>query len=130
MLGEFPIESDVHQKFWFPYALILGAIFISTFNFVALTVQKFGITVGAVMQKMSLLLSVGWAIIVYAEGLDFIKAMGLVAAIGAIILTNLKEEKTDKPTQALSKFDYFFPVFVLVGSGVIEILLFLSLIHI
>ena len=124
MLGDFPVEADVHEKFWFPYALVLGAIFISTFNFVALTVQKFGITVGAVMQKMSLLLSVGWAIVVYSEGLGLMKAIGLIAAIGAIILTNIKEESPKGQAVKLSTFDYFFPALVLIGSGVIEILLF------
>lgn len=124
-LGAFPIEADVMDEFWFPYALALGTLFISTFNLVALTVQKFGVTVGAVMQKMSILLSVTWAIFMHAEGVSALKILGIFAAIAAIILTNLPEKNEESEViSAMPKWQYIFPATVLIGSGIIEILLF------
>ncbi len=124
-LGAFPIEANVMEQFWFPYALALGTLFISTFNVVAFTVQKFGVTVGAVMQKMSILLSVTWAIFMHAEGVSGMKILGILAAIAAIILTNLPE-KSEESTEIdpMPKWQYIFPATVLIGSGIIEILLF------
>jgi len=113
------------DEFWFPYALALGTLFISTFNLVALTVQKFGVTVGAVMQKMSILLSVTWAIFMHAEGVSALKILGIFAAIAAIILTNLPEKNEESEViSAMPKWQYIFPATVLIGSGIIEILLF------
>ena len=124
-LGAFPIESNVMEQFWFPYALALGTLFISTFNVVAFTVQKFGVTVGAVMQKMSILLSVTWAIFMHAEGVSAMKILGILAAIAAIILTNLPEKSEESTAvDTMPKWQYIFPATVLIGSGIIEILLF------
>lgn len=113
------------EQFWFPYALALGTLFISTFNVVAFTVQKFGVTVGAVMQKMSILLSVTWAIFMHAEGVSAMKILGILAAIAAIILTNLPEKSEESTAvDTMPKWQYIFPATVLIGSGIIEILLF------
>lgn len=120
-LGHSPATPDFWVEDWFPYALVLGAIFISAFNIIAITIQKFGVTIGAIMQKMSILISVTFAIFYYNESVTFFKIVGILLAIAAIILTNLPDRtkaKLDLPTHL-----WFFPAIVLITAGVGEIIL-------
>jgi len=124
VLGDFPINSETTEQFWFPYALALGLIFITGFNATAFTIQKFGITIGAVMQKMSIIFSVSWALLMYGESLTLFKGLGILAAIAAIILTNIQSSDGENAKEAIPKMYYIFPAMTLILSGVMEILLF------
>ena len=87
LLGHFP-GIEVVDFNWFGYALFLGAVFIVGFNIVARTVQEFGITIATLMQKMSLILTVVFALIYFHESLNIWKVSGLLLALGAIYLVN------------------------------------------
>lgn len=102
----------------------MGFLFITGFNLFALTVQKFGVTVGAVMQKMSILLSVSWTILMYNEPMSALKFIGILAAMAAIVLTSLPPEQETNERAAIPKWMYIFPAYVLLSSGLIEIILF------
>lgn len=124
VLGEFPINAETPDQFWFPYALALGLIFITGFNFTAFTVQKFGITIGAVMQKMSIIFSVSWALLMYGESMTLMKGAGILAAVAAIVLTNIRSDNQKSESEMIPKWWYIFPALTLIFSGVMEILLF------
>lgn len=87
-LGRFPVRAEDFGSAWMPYALILGLIFVSGFNMAALTVRHFGVTVGQVMQKMSILMTVPFAILAYQESAGWMKVVGFILAIASIILVN------------------------------------------
>lgn len=122
-VGELPIESNFYQEDWFPYAAGLSVIFISTFTVMAYTFQKFGITITTIMSKMSMVISVIFAIIVYNELVNTSKILGIIIAIAAIILTNLPHTESVFKQKKIKKFFWIFPVFVLVFQAVIEIVL-------
>ncbi len=123
VMGEFPVQSAMFQESWFPYSLLLGTIFILTFNIIAKTVEHFGITVSAIMQRMSVLLSVPFAIIAYHEPLPMLKIFGLVAAVFAIIFANMPDKKNVIPKQLPHAWMWLFPTLILLFSGFIEIVL-------
>lgn len=122
-LGERPIESNVHQTAWFPYALFLGLIFIVGFNVVALTFQKFGVTLTTIMQKMSLILTVPIAIVMYDENVNVWKVIGLLAGLLSIYLTNLPQKDDYLNVKKLPKWMLILPVTVLLISVCIETIL-------
>ena len=122
-LGENPIESNVHQQDWFPYALFLGLIFISGFNFTAYTFQKFGVTLTTIMQKMSIVLTVPIAFYMYSENINAWKVIGLLAGVVAIYLTNLPKKDDFSNLENIPKWMFAFPVIVLLISTTIESLL-------
>lgn len=119
-LGENPIESNVHQQDWFPYALFLGFIFISGFNFTAYTFQKFGVTLTTIMQKMSIVLTVPIAFYMYSENINAWKVIGLLAGVVAIYLTNLPKKDDFSNLENIPKWMFAFPVIVLLISTTIE----------
>lgn len=97
-LGFFPITPANATKPWFASALVLGLVFISGFNFAALTVRYFGVTVSQIMQRMSILMTVPFAILVYGESANWGKIAGFVLALTSIILVNWpSENNSDHP---------------------------------
>jgi drug/metabolite transporter (DMT)-like permease len=87
-LGRFPVAAEGLSAPWLPFAVLLGFVFISGFNLAAMTVQYFGVTVSQVMQKMSILLSVPFAIIALHESTGLLKILGLSLALISILLVN------------------------------------------
>jgi drug/metabolite transporter (DMT)-like permease len=76
---------------WFESAILLGIFFIIGFNIVAATVQTFGIGITAIMQKMSLIFVVLYAVIFIGEGASVLKIIGLVCALSSVVLINWPE---------------------------------------
>lgn len=131
MTGDSPFTSRFWVEDWFWYGIVLGLCFIIGFNIVAKTIQVFGVTVGSVAQKMSLLLSVSFAIIYFKESANAVKITGLLLAFLAIILTNIpsnteKEEAIGNLSlTAKEKFTkYFYLIALTFGiSGLLEIII-------
>jgi drug/metabolite transporter (DMT)-like permease len=120
-LGHFPIESASFGKPWMPYALLLGGVFITGFNTAASTVRHFGVTISQIMQKMSILISAPFAVLVYAESSSVVKILGFFLAIGAIILVNLRTKtQTDKQAGPVLGL-WWIPVVTWILAGIIEV---------
>lgn len=120
-MGQFPIREDFWQMEWFPWALFLGFVFITGFNIVALTVQKFNVTLATVMQKMSLLLTVIFAFSFYQEPLNILKVVGVAAALAAILLVNISPRGKLFEWNISPRYWLFFPVLTWLVSAVIEV---------
>ena len=129
-IGHFPIVAENVNTPWMPYALALGFVFISGFNCAALTVRYFGVTVSQVMQKMSILMTVPFAILVYGESSGWGKIVGFVLALASIILVNwpsVSIGQTAQPRSNDSKssdrgFLLWIPLLTWVLAGILEVL--------
>lgn len=99
----------------------------------ALTVRYFGVTVGQVMQKMSILMTVPFAILAYQESAGWMKVVGFILAIASIILVNwprrpestngkindqAQQVKTSPSTRLL-----WIPIATWILAGLLEVLL-------
>ncbi len=119
-LGHFPLQTSSFEQPWFRWAIILGFLFVSGFNMVAQTVRYFGITTGAIMQKMSLGFTVIFSFWALGELMNSLKWAGVVAAILAIIFTNYPKKKTEKNSVKMG-YKVAFPILALVFSVLIEV---------
>ena len=128
VLGRFPFSAETLSEPWLPYASLLGIFFISGFYAVAMTVLFFGLTVASVLQKMTLVISVPYAIIAFSEPATTPKIIGIILALGAVILSNwpskkeviepaVEQIKQQKPSNFLI---WFFPIYAFLASGAIE----------
>ena len=120
VLQQSPVPSDLFSKPWFPYSLALSLLFIIGFNIMAHSFQKAGVAITAIVSKMSLIISAGFAIVYYSELLNLPKGIGILAAIVAIILVNLPS-KSDEIN--LNNKYLWLPIVTMLMSGVIEIIL-------
>lgn len=122
-LGHFPIKEAYFGEAWMPYALTLGAIFISGFNLAAMTVRYFGVTVGQIMQKMSILMTVPFAILAYHESSGWLKLIGFMAALAAIILVNWPQNNAEATETRPLTSKWWIPLGTWILAGLLEVLL-------
>ncbi len=117
-LGRVPVGAATLEAPWLPMALGLGILFITGFFTMATTVQRFGVAVGTVTQKMSLLISVVFAIWAFSEPVNALKIGGLLAALGSVVLANWpdKGNGAELPYRTL----WMLPAWTFLSSGLIE----------
>ncbi len=117
------VTADMFHQPWFPYAVGLSFLFITIFNVVALTVQKLGILVTTLFQKMSLVWPTIFGIVIYSESTGGYKLLGLLCAFVSIFLINYSPGvKLDK--KQLLGLGSILAIVTWLGSGLIEVLLY------
>lgn len=107
--------SQIISSKWFIGAILLGFLFISIFNLMALTAQRNGLSVASVASKMSVIIPVIFGIYVYNETLGIQKLIGIVLALVAVYLTAIKTKASFSFRKGL-----LFPFLLFFGSGVID----------
>jgi drug/metabolite transporter (DMT)-like permease len=125
-MGKIPFAADGLSAPWVPFALVLGFVFISGFNGVALTVRYFGVTVSQIMQKMSILITVPFAILAFQESSGVWKIVGIVLALAAIILVNWPSKATGSVgdnTRPYGKKLLLIPAITWLLAGILEVLI-------
>ena len=111
---------DLNRMFlseWSINGLVLGVVFISLFNIMAITAQKFGASVASIANKMALIIPVVFAILVYGDSLNVLKGIGIVLALLGVYLA------TVKPSQEKKQFNiklFAIPIILFLGSGFID----------
>jgi len=100
---------------WFTGAFLLGVLFIFIFNVMAITAQKNGLSVASVAAKMSVVVPIIFAVLVYGEELSTIKITGIILALTAVYLVSVKEDGIH-----IKKGTLLYPVLLFLGSGTID----------
>jgi drug/metabolite transporter (DMT)-like permease len=117
------VTMDMFHQPWFPYALGLSFLFITIFNVVAMTVQKLGILVTTLFQKMSLVWPTIFGILIYNESTGAYKLLGLLFAFISIFLINYSPGIKLNKKQLLG-LGTVLAIVTWLGSGLIEVLLY------
>lgn len=107
--------NDIVSSKWFVGALLLGFLFISIFNVMALTAQRNGLSVASVAAKMSVIIPVVFGLYVYNESMGTQKIIGIFLALVAVYLTSIKSKSTINSSKGL-----LLPVVLFLGSGIID----------
>lgn len=116
-----PFIGEVLRSSWFKFDILLGCLFIIGFNLIGKAIEQSGITVTAMIQRMSLILTVSFTVLLFKEPFGWMEGLGLVLALFAILAIHQKKEAF-----SLS-FKGPFPALlaaVLVLSAALEILLY------
>ncbi len=112
--GDFTFAA-IPQRTWFPHALIAGVLFICVFLLFALSSQKAGVALTAVSSKMSVIIPVIFGVILYNDSMNFIKIIGILAALIAFYLTLKKNNKIKVYSRYL-----ILPVLLFLGNGITD----------
>ncbi len=120
-LGFFTTKSsvnplNVYNEPFFLIAILLGIVFIASLFVIAETTSKYGISVAQVANRMSVVVPIGIAILVYGDAISIIKIIGIMLALISVYLVSHKETK-DVLTQ---KFWWVFPLIIFICSGIID----------
>lgn len=107
--------SEIWNAKWFLGAILLGFLFISIFNIMAIVSQRNGVSVASVATKMSVVIPVIFGIYLYGESTGLQKLTGVILALVAVVLVSLKPK-----SQIRIKNNLLFPFLVFLGSGIID----------
>jgi drug/metabolite transporter (DMT)-like permease len=119
---ETPSAVYVLQATWLPWALVLGVMFITVFNMIGVSTLRSGIAVTAIAQKMSLAIPILAAVFLFGESLSVVKILGILLALGSILLTTYKPKKLIEqddlsPGKTSMSLALLLPLAVFFGSG-------------
>ncbi len=119
MLLPEPFEFlKIYQKSWFWISCILGFLFISLFYLMALISQKIGVSAASVSSKMSVVIPVTAAFVLYGDDITIAKVTGIILALAGIWLATIKEKSTIRNTALI-----WLPFILFLGSGTLDTLL-------
>ncbi|MDQ3682036.1 MAG: EamA family transporter [Bacteroidota bacterium] len=121
--GSSPVDKTTFHQPWLLWSLILGSMFIILFNVFGFTTQKLGIAVASVANKLSLVIPFMFSIYLYNEEWTWLKIVGIVLALLAVIFTCYPTRKKEGSRQ-LNKAHYILlPVVLFAGSGLMDTIL-------
>ena len=120
-LGDFTYLFKLPSFSWTPIAAILGLTFIIVFNAYAHAVQRAGVGMATIFQKMSLIAPVIVALVFYGDSISVWKIAGIMLAIVSLVLLSLSNGKVQNIGSALSIL-----LLVFFGSCFIDVMLYLA----
>lgn len=121
--GQSPINKEIISTSWFPYALFLSATFIIFFNVNAYTVQKVGMIITGIFQKLSLIIPVILGLLFFDESASIFKYIAIGLTFVAILLINMTKGQNEELLEQAKRY-WYWPLLVFFGSGLIEGVLF------
>jgi uncharacterized membrane protein len=101
---------------WFVPACALGVLFYLVFRIMAKVTNENGMSISSVATKMSVLLPVGVGIILLEESLTFLKAIGVLLGLTAVLFS-----ATGKGQGQVNA--WLWPLLLFLGSGAIDSIL-------
>lgn len=113
--GELPAQP------WFPWAILMGGLFISLFNIIGITAQQAGVSVASVANKLSLVIPFLFSIYLYNEPVTPIKVLGVMLAIPAVIWVSQRNGKNGETAGSRNALT-LLPLMLFVGSGLLDTL--------
>jgi drug/metabolite transporter (DMT)-like permease len=111
---ENPVEHVVNSP-WLLYAVTIGVMFIIVFNLLATGAQKVGIAISTVANKMSVIIPVIFAFIIFGDTVSFLKISGIVLAIIGVVMTSMQGQKL-----GFEKKYLWLIVIIFVGQGIAD----------
>lgn len=117
------LDSAFWQAAWLPYALSLGVVFIFGFYLASQCVVYHGIGLTSMLQKVSMIVTVLYAIIFFNETAGFMKWSGIILALVAIIMINRSPEKENTKKKS-KRWILALPMLVFIVNGMVDTTIF------
>lgn len=115
-LGRFPISSQSLIQPWFPWAVLMGTLFISLFSLIAWRTKEDGMTTTTIANKLSLVIPVLFAVFLFQDKLQVTKIAGIILAFPAIYFTTRVKDEHEIAKRL------FYPTLLFFGSGLLDTL--------
>ncbi|MFW5900934.1 MAG: hypothetical protein ACOCUK_00170, partial [bacterium] len=101
---------------WFPYAVVIGILFVIGFVLIGLSSQKVGIAITTVASKMSVVIPITFSLFYDPyDQITTLKISGIVLALLAVFLTVYRKRTIDFDPRYL-----YLPAILFLGMGVID----------
>lgn len=111
------ISENIVNQNWFTHALITGVLFIFMFYAIAYTSQKIGPSVASVANKLSVVIPVFFAIVLYNDSVSALKMAGIALALMGVYFAT---QKNSHQIQIKKWQGILLVVFLFVGNGLLD----------
>jgi drug/metabolite transporter (DMT)-like permease len=118
-----PVNKEILQASWLPWALLMGTMFISIFNVIGFTTRKLGVAVASVANKLSLVIPFLFSIGLYNENVTALKIAGIVVALIAVILTCYPAQQNAATQKKIYELLVILPLVLFISSGLLDTLI-------
>ncbi len=120
LLGLFlfgPVNQSIFQaaETLFPYAALLGVLFIAMFFLIGQSSQKAGISITTLATKLSLVFPVVFSLLFFNEKLSPLKIVGIITAFTAVALSVYKKDISKSGRKLI-----VLPLVIFIGSGMVD----------
>jgi drug/metabolite transporter (DMT)-like permease len=112
VLGRYPVSLGSMDLPWLPWALIMGAAFISIFNLIAYCTTQDGVTTTTVANKLSMVIPAAAAIFLYGDKMSVMKGAGILLAFPAVYFSSKSKDEAQK-----GKRNLWIAALLFVASG-------------
>jgi drug/metabolite transporter (DMT)-like permease len=108
--------STILKADWLLHSIVIGVLFIITFNFYAFGTQKVGITVATIANKMALVITVAVSMWLYKDdAISIYKIIGVVLGIMGIYFASTKGGKL-----SFNKSYLWIIIVIFIGQGIAD----------
>ncbi|MGB0918717.1 MAG: EamA/RhaT family transporter, partial [Flavobacteriales bacterium] len=107
--------AELLAKPWTISAMIIGCLFLSMFYVMAISSQKVGVAISSVANKMSFIIPVVAAVLLYSESLSGLKLVGVLGALVAVGMVTFPKKGVD-----IDKKYLVLPLIIFFGSGLLD----------
>ena len=107
--------ENIPNPLFFVLSIVVGILFVFTFNLYAIGSQKIGITPSTIANKMSMIIPIIIGVSLLNENFSFNKLMGISLAFGAIILSSMGNGKLN-----INKSHILIIVLLFIGQGIAD----------
>lgn len=111
-------SQNVYASSWFPFAIIIGVLFVLFFFMIGKSTQLSGVGVTTIASKMSMAIPILYSLIFFSEELTIIKLTGLVAAFLSVFLCIYKPGQN-----SIFSLKLFLPILIFFGTGLADSLI-------
>lgn len=102
----------------------MGLMFVFIFNIVGICAQKMGVAITSVANKLSLVIPFIFSIYLYSESVTWIKMIGIVLALAAVVFTCMPSAKGTEPSgKPFHLSNLWLPVVLFISSGLLDTLI-------
>ena len=125
-LGLIFLSGDAYQlianmpRLFYTIGLALGILFVINFWLMGRATQIFGVAPATILARISLIIPASFSIVAFGEAFNWLKALGIVAALLAIVLTLYEPGLLTKLRSRSTLTAYLFPIGAFVGTGLID----------
>jgi drug/metabolite transporter (DMT)-like permease len=112
-LNDSPITlADFTHTSWFLFSILLGGCFIGLFYLFGLSTRLVGASITTVAAKMSLVVPVCFAMLLYNDSYSFLKVAGIILALVSVYLITMSQDSDFKVPKT-----FLLPAFVFICTG-------------
>ena len=105
---------------FYQIGLAVGSLFVVNFWFMGRATQVFGVAPATILARISLVIPAFFSVIAFGEAFNWLKGMGIIAALLAIVLTLYEPGLMTNIRKRSQLIAYLFPLGAFLCTGLID----------